>query len=73
MIDYQVFMYDLPAKVYAFSVLNGDLSYTIFINDDLSPDAKKKALKHELKHIERGDFYSHNVQFVEALAHRTEL
>lgn len=32
--------------------------YTIFLNDALCEEKKRKALQHELEHIRRGDFDS---------------
>lgn len=31
---------------------------TIFINEALSPKAKENTLRHEIRHIERNDFYN---------------
>lgn len=70
MIDYHVFMLDLPARVHGITVLNEDDSYTIFINDSLSPTAKRNALRHEVRHIKEHDFErTIRVQDIELIAH----
>lgn len=46
----------LPGCVHAFSMPSGD-GYTVVINDCLSCGARKRALEHELKHIQRNDHY----------------
>lgn len=48
---------------------NEDGSYSIFINDGLSPDGKKAAYLHAMKHIERNDFDMGDVQSIEFYAH----
>ena len=35
-----------------------DDGYNIYINSRLSEDQKRKALKHEVDHIENDDFYN---------------
>lgn len=45
----------LPGSIRAFTVVKDDY-YTIFIRDDLSAEDQRKAYKHELDHIKRGDF-----------------
>lgn len=37
---------------------NDDGTFTIYINSLLSSERQRKALKHEIKHIKNGDFYS---------------
>ena len=37
---------------------NDDGSFSVYINANLSQERKKKALKHELDHIENDDFYN---------------
>ena len=37
---------------------NDDGSFSVYINANLSQERKKKALDHELEHIEDDDFYS---------------
>ena len=39
-------------------MLSPDGFASIYINDDLSPAEKRKTLKHELRHVERDDFYN---------------
>lgn len=37
---------------------NDDGTFTIYINALLSLDRQRRAVKHEIKHIEDGDFYN---------------
>ena len=57
MISYQIVMINMPGKVNECVTLNEDDSYTIFINDSLSPDSKREALLHAFRHINSDDFY----------------
>lgn len=47
---------DLPSTVHGVTVRDEDGNYNIYINSSLSADARKRAIEHELKHVERGDF-----------------
>lgn len=47
---------DLPSTVHGVTVRDEDGNYNIYINSSLSADARKRAIEHELKHINRGDF-----------------
>jgi len=49
---------DLPSTVQGVTVKDEEGNYNIYINSSLAEDAKKRAIEHELKHIERGDFDS---------------
>lgn len=49
---------NLPLSVRAFVVRTADCSYCIVINAALSESAKRRAVQHELRHIERGDLFS---------------
>lgn len=49
---------DLPSTVRGVTVRDSDGNYNIYINSSLAEDARKRAIDHELKHIERGDFDS---------------
>ena len=48
---------------------NADGSYTIFINDALSPEKRRSAFDHALSHIMAGDFWNErNLAEIEASA-----
>ena len=47
---------DLPSTVHGVTVRDEDGNYNIYINSSLSADARQRAIEHELKHINRGDF-----------------
>lgn len=57
--DYCVRMVDFPGDVLAAVRVDDSGYYTIYINDRLSMQAKREALKHELTHIIQGDFDNH--------------
>lgn len=49
----------LPFEVRGIVTPNAeDDSFSIYINSRLSDDQKRKALKHEIDHIENDDFYN---------------
>lgn len=48
----------LPGAIHAAVRLSEDEFPNIYINDSLSPEAQKKAFLHEIRHIERGDFFN---------------
>ena len=45
--------YNLPSTVKGFVHEDTDGNYTIFINDNLSDEAKRKTLAHEMNHIKK--------------------
>jgi Zn-dependent peptidase ImmA (M78 family) len=50
---------DLPPSVPAVVQQNPDDSYTIIINDNLSDEKKRLAMKHELNHIVGDDLFGY--------------
>ena len=48
----------MPLTIRAFTVPDANGDYNIYINNDLSEEAKEKSLKHEKAHIENNDFGS---------------
>lgn len=58
-IDYFVRLVPFPvSSVGGMVIPNDDNTYSVYINQNVSPARRKKALKHELEHIERNDFYN---------------
>lgn len=55
--DTTVHIVKLPLRVHAM-VVRHDCYNTILINEALSADGMARALRHEISHIERGDFDS---------------
>ena len=51
---------------------NEDGGYTILINSRLSSRGQMDAYRHAMRHIENRDFEKHDVQEIEADAHRRE-
>lgn len=47
----------MPLSVRAFTMLDNNGDFNIYVNMDLSEEAKKKSLEHEKTHIKRNDFY----------------
>ena len=56
--DYSVYYIDMPARVPALLSVDDDGYPSIFINARLSAFAQRRALKHELDHIEHDDVFS---------------
>lgn len=52
---YRVYLVPLPATVRGACRLDPDGFASIYINDQLSPKAKKAAFLHEIQHIKRKD------------------
>lgn len=46
----------LSVRGFVYEDKNGD--FTVFVNDDLSDEAKDRVRKHELDHIKKGDLRS---------------
>jgi len=53
--NYRVYMVKLPGDVRGACRLDADGFASIYINDNLSPTAKKAAFEHEMRHIVRED------------------
>lgn len=62
---------DLPGSIRAYTVTNTDLSYTIVINARLNRERQIEAYRHELKHIENGDYDRKcSADIIECFAHK---
>ena len=57
--DYRVVMMPFPGDVLACVRIDANGYPTVYINDYLSLEAKRKALRHELSHFHNGDFHNH--------------
>lgn len=51
---------DLPCTVRGMVIMDENSDYNVYINARLSYDEQKKALKHEMTHIENGDYDSNS-------------
>ena len=51
---------DLPYTVHGIVIMDDSSDYNVYINSRLSCDEQKKALKHEMTHIENGDYDSNS-------------
>ena len=56
--DFHVYLMPFPGDIRAAVRLDDEGFPSIYINDKLSPEAKKRALMHELKHIRNNDFHN---------------
>jgi Zn-dependent peptidase ImmA (M78 family) len=56
--EYRVYLIKLPPTIHG-AVREDENGFpSIYINDDLSPQAQKAAFLHEMRHILRGDLYN---------------
>ena len=66
--SYTVRLVKLPGDIHGAVRLSEDGFINIYINDQLSPDAQRKAFEHELRHISNNDFYNDKpIQEIEGL------
>lgn len=66
--EYRVYLVKLPATIHGAVRLDQDGFPSIYINNDLSPKAKKTAFEHEMRHIINDDLYnSKTIQEVEGI------
>lgn len=56
--QYVVHVVNFPGGVHAAVATTGDDIYHVFINDQLSPAARREALDHELRHIDENHLYN---------------
>jgi hypothetical protein len=64
--EYRVYLVKLPATVRGACRLDAEGFASIYINDDLSPKAKKAVFRHEIQHIRRKDHHNgRNIHEVE--------
>ena len=63
--EYRVYMVQLPGDIKGAVRIDEDGFASIYINDCLSPQAKKDVFLHELRHLKNNDFYN-NVNIVNA-------
>lgn len=47
---------DLPCSIAAYTISNADMSYTIVLNSRLNHERLLKAYRHEIDHINNGDY-----------------
>lgn len=57
--DYVVRMMSLPGDVHAAVTFDPDGRANVYINTDLSPEARQRALAHEMTHVARDDLHNH--------------
>lgn len=63
------YIFPMPGRIRSYTVRK-DGFYTIVVNENLSEEARLEAYRHELKHIEQGDFdKSCSADLIEIFAH----
>lgn len=67
---FDVFVYEvyIPFKIRGMTVPCAD-GYTVYLNSKLSEEQRLKAYKHELEHIDNGDYDKINAGLIEIYAH----
>ena len=55
-LDYCIRYIDLPLTTKGMTVEDGNGFFNIYINQNLSVEQQEAAIRHELQHINRGDF-----------------
>ena len=45
---------DAPLSFHAFTIPDEDGVYNVYVNSNLCPEARERAIRHELEHIRRG-------------------
>ncbi len=58
--EYRVYLMPFPGDINGAVRVDEEGFPTIYINEYLSPEARKRAFKHELRHILRDDLYNDN-------------
>ena len=53
-----VILKKLTGRVRGFCCLGSDFEPIIVINDELSPEQKRRTYEHEMEHIRRGEIYN---------------
>ena len=51
-------MLPLPGKVKGITVLDENCDYNVYINSTHAPDIQRKAVEHELRHIQKEHFFT---------------
>ncbi len=66
--EYCIRFIDLPLTVNALVVQDSENFYNIYVNAGLSHEKQQQAILHELRHIQRDDFYSDKeIEDIEAM------
>lgn len=55
--DYCIRYVDLPCRMNGMTVMDGDGFFNIYINSRLDYYHQQTAIRHELTHVTRGDFF----------------
>lgn len=64
--DYHIYFAPFAGSIKALVTLGEDNYYSIYVNSNLPHEVQREAIKHELRHIMRDDFFNSNsIQEVE--------
>jgi len=58
--DINTFIIDFGNSIPATVTINEDGSFSIFLNARLSYEQRMQAYLHEMRHIQKNDFFTHN-------------
>lgn len=58
--DINTFIIDFENSIPATVTINEDGSFSIFLNARLSYEQRMQAYLHEMRHIQKNDFFTHN-------------
>lgn len=61
---------DLPTTIHGCTIQTADGDYVIIINSRIGYGKQVETYAHEMRHIANNDFEKHDVQSIEADAHR---
>ena len=67
--DVNVIEADLPVSISAYVVPNADMTFTIVLNSRMAWERRVEAYKHELQHIQNGDYQKSSADMIEFYAH----
>jgi hypothetical protein len=60
-LDYCIRYVDLPCRVNGVTVMDKEGFFNIYINARLNYCSQQKAIRHEMTHVARGDFFREDV------------
>lgn len=68
--DVNTVLMNMPGTIAAYTIANADMSYTIVLNARLCHERLLQAYRHEINHIENGDYDKQcSVDLIEGHAH----
>ena len=69
--DIFTYLMDMPTTISGYTVRDRNGDYNVFLNSRLSYERRAIAYKHEVEHIQEGDFYkTESADLIEIHAHK---